>query len=107
VFSVDDSAFLAGVRRSRMEVKIDILQAIKEGAGRPTHIMYRSNLSWSVMQGFIKTLEIQGLVQTDTTERKKTYLLTEKGERVLKTYLSVRTQFDSKMPVPIIQERHE
>ncbi len=90
-----------------MEVKIDILQAIKEGAGRPTHIMYRSNLSWSVMQGFIKTLEIQGLVQTDASERKKRYILTEKGERVLKTYLSMRTQFDSMIPVPVIQEHHE
>lgn len=107
MLGVDESAFLAGVRRSRMEVKIDILQAIKEGAGRPTHIMYRSNLSWSVMQGFIKTLEIQGLVQTDASERKKRYILTEKGERVLKTYLSMRTQFDSMIPVPVIQEHHE
>ncbi len=87
-----------------MEVKIDILQAIKEGAGRPTHIMYRSNLSWSVMQGFIRTLELQGLVRTEASERKKRYLLTEKGERVLKTYLSVRTQFDALSPLPIIQE---
>jgi predicted transcriptional regulator len=100
---MDESAFLAGVRRSRLEVKIAILQAIKEGAGRPTHIMYKSNLSWSVLQGFVKNLEIQGLVRTEASERKKTYLLTEKGERVLKTYLSMRTQFDSLAPVPIIQ----
>ncbi len=90
-----------------MEVKIDILQAIKEGAGRPTHIMYRSNLSWSVMQGFIKTLEIQGLVRTESAERKKRYILTEKGERVLKTYLSVRQQFDVMVAVPLLQQRRE
>jgi predicted transcriptional regulator len=104
VYSLDESAFLAGIRRSRMEVKIDILQAIKEGAGRPTHIMYRSNLSWSVMQGFIRTLEIQGLVKTEASERKKRYLLTEKGERVLKTYLSMRTQFDAIAPIPVIKQ---
>jgi predicted transcriptional regulator len=99
---LDESTLLAGVRRSRMEVKIDILLAIKEGAGRPTHIMYRSNLSWTVMQGFIRTLEVQGLVRTETIERKKTYLLTEKGERVLKTYLSVRKQIDELKPIPLI-----
>jgi predicted transcriptional regulator len=87
-----------------MEVKIDILQAIKEGAGRPTHIMYRSNISWSVLQGFIKTLEIQGLVRTETSERKKRFLLTEKGERVLKTYLSVRTQIDALTAAPLIHQ---
>ena len=75
-----------------MEVKLDILLAIKEGAGRPTHIMYRSNLSWSVMQGFIRSLETQGLVTTEEQERKKRFVLTEKGERVLRTYESVRTQ---------------
>jgi predicted transcriptional regulator len=85
-------------------VKIDILQAIKEGAGRPTHIMYRSNISWSVLQGFIKTLEIQGLVRTETSERKKRFLLTEKGERVLKTYLSVRTQIDALTAAPLIHQ---
>jgi predicted transcriptional regulator len=57
--------------------------------------MYRSNLSWTVMQGFIKSLEEQGLITADEHERKKRYLLTEKGERVLATYRSVRTQLES------------
>lgn len=82
-----------------MEVKLDILLAIKEGAGRPTHIMYRSNLSWSVMQGFIRSLEVQGLVKTEEKERKRKYILTEKGERVLKTYESVRTQLNLVTPL--------
>jgi predicted transcriptional regulator len=82
-----------------MEVKLDILLAIKEGAGRPTHIMYRSNLSWSVMQGFIRSLEVQGLIKTEEKERKRKYVLTEKGERVLKTYESVRTQLNLITPL--------
>jgi predicted transcriptional regulator len=82
-----------------MEVKLDILLAIKEGAGRPTHIMYRSNLSWSVMQGFIRSLEVQGLIKTEEKERKRRYVLTEKGERVLKTYESVRTQLNLITPL--------
>lgn len=83
-----------------MEVKIDIMQAISEGAGRPTHIMYRSNLSWSVMQNFIHSMEIQGLVVTKDSEGRKSYVLTEKGQRVLQTYTSVRKQLDTLAPIP-------
>jgi predicted transcriptional regulator len=95
----EEPAVLAGARRSRLEVKIDILIAIKEGAGRPTHIMYRSNLSWSVMQGFVKSLETQGLVRTVEEERKKRYILTEKGDRVLSTYQTVRNQLEQISPI--------
>jgi predicted transcriptional regulator len=78
-----------------MEVKIDILQAIAEGAGRPTHIMYRSNLSWAVMRNFIKTLEEQDLVISTVVEGRKNYVLTAKGTRVLDTYANVRKQLES------------
>lgn len=77
-----------------MEVKIDILQAIAEGAGRPTHIMYRSNLSWAVMRSFIKTLEDQGLVLASEVEGRKSYSLTQKGMRVLETYEGIRKQLE-------------
>lgn len=78
-----------------MEVKIDILQAIAEGAGRPTHIMYKSNLSWAVMRNFIKMLEEQGLVVSTVVEGRKNYILTPKGNRVLETYANVRKQLES------------
>ena len=47
-------------RRSRMETLCDIVKAIGAGAEKPTHIMYKANLSWTVMQGYIKELETQG-----------------------------------------------
>jgi len=80
------------------------MQAIAEGAGRPTHIMYRSNLSWSVMQSFVHSLEQQGLIIINDTEGKKSYVLTDKGDRVLKTYLSVRKQLDALAPIAAIRE---
>jgi predicted transcriptional regulator len=78
-----------------MEVKIDILQAISEGAGRPTHIMYRSNLSWAVMRNFIKGLEEQNLVISTVVEGRKNFILTPKGIRVLNTYANVRKQLEN------------
>jgi predicted transcriptional regulator len=84
-----------------MEVKIDILQAIADGSGRPTHIMYRSNLSWAVMRGVMKVLEQQGLVISKEIEGRRSYILTEKGSRVLETYRSVKTQLES---VPVLMQ---
>ena len=89
---------IAGPRRSKMEVKIDIMQAIAGGSGRPTHIMYRSNLSWAVMRSVMKALEQQGLVISREIEGRRSYVLTDKGSRVLQTYRSVKNQFES-LPV--------
>lgn len=77
-------------RRSRMETYCDIIKAIGSGAEKPTHIMYRANLSWTVMQGYIKSLETQGLVVGQDAEGKKLYQLTERGFGLLKQYLSIK-----------------
>ena len=77
-------------RRSRMETFCDIVKAIGGGAEKPTHIMYRANLSWTVMQGYIKALETQGLVQGQDVEGKRLYQLTERGFGLLKQYISIK-----------------
>jgi predicted transcriptional regulator len=73
-----------------METYCDIIKAIGSGAEKPTHIMYRANLSWTVMQGYIKALEVQGLVLGQDVEGKRLYQLTEKGFGLLKQYLSIK-----------------
>src|SRR5487761_326172 len=77
-------------RRSRMETYCDILRAIGAGAEKPTHIMYKANLSWTVMQGYIKTLESQGLVLPKEDDGKKLYHLSDKGYQLLNQFLSIR-----------------
>jgi len=77
-------------RRSKMETYCDIVKAIGAGAEKPTHIMYRANLSWTVMQGYIKDLETQGLVVSQESDGKRLYKLTEKGFLLLKQYVSIK-----------------
>jgi predicted transcriptional regulator len=77
-------------RRSKMETYCDIVKAIGAGAEKPTHIMYRANLSWTVMQGYIKDLEAQGLVVSQESDGKRLYKLTEKGFLLLKQYVSIK-----------------
>lgn len=73
-----------------METFCDILKAIGAGAEKPTHIMYKANLSWTVMQAYIRSLEAQGLVVTTNEQGKKMYHLSDKGFHLLNQFLSIR-----------------
>lgn len=77
-------------RRSKLETIADVMKAIAGGAQRPTHIMYKANLSWGVMQHYIKLLEAQGLVVIDAEEGKNLYHLSEKGFQLLSQFVSIR-----------------
>jgi predicted transcriptional regulator len=78
------------VRRSRMETYCDILRAIGAGAEKPTHIMYKANLSWTVTRTCINSLEAQGLVVATSDLGKRTYHLSEKGFKLLNQFQSIR-----------------
>jgi len=73
-----------------METFCDILKAIGSGAEKPTHIMYKANLSWTVMQSYIRSLEAQGLVIPAMEDGKKLYHLSDKGFQLLNQFLSIR-----------------
>jgi predicted transcriptional regulator len=73
-----------------METLCDIVKAIGAGAEKPTHIMYKANLSWTVMQGYIKDLETQGVVFSQDSDGKRLYKLTEKGYILLKQYVAIK-----------------
>ena len=73
-----------------METYCDILRAIGAGAEKPTHILYKATLSWTVMQGYIRALESQGLILSVDDDGKKLYRLSEKGYQLLNQFLSIR-----------------
>ncbi len=83
-------------RRSKMEAYYDILSAIEAGEVRATAIMYRTNLSWSVLKSYTRALESQGLIlRTDEQGAKQPYRLSEKGFKILDEFRSIRNAFDS------------
>lgn len=91
-------------RRSRLEVKIDILRAISEGISKQSHIIHRSNVSWSMAQNFIHKLEQQGLIAASRTKGRKVIVITERGKRVLDSYTSIIKQFELDVPLPGLTE---
>jgi len=74
-------------RRSKLEIRLKILEAVREGVDKPTRIMYAANLSWKPTQRILSKLVEQCLVAEErATESKKSrrrYVVTEKGQAVL------------------------
>jgi predicted transcriptional regulator len=66
-----------------MEIYIDILKAVAEGKKKPTHIMYRANLSWTRLRRYIDFLISQDLLQEKVNEGSSIFLLTLKGKDVI------------------------
>jgi len=70
-------------RRSRGEMMLNILEAVKEGAEGPTQIMYRANLSWSICQELLGHLVERSLIKRIDEGERRHYELTPKGSEVL------------------------
>jgi predicted transcriptional regulator len=73
-------------RRSRTEMMVDVLRAVRGGAVHPTQVMYRSNLSWSVCQHLLKHLASKGLLETRAEGDRRLIVLTPKGSLALSGY---------------------
>lgn len=73
-------------RRSRSEICFDVLEKIKEGVQKPTKIMYRTNISWTVLDDILDQLKEQGLIMEEKTGKRIIYEITEKGNNVLGSY---------------------
>ncbi len=75
-------------KRNKLEVIRDILEVIKSKNGRikPTHILYKSNLSHQMMEEYIRELMKKELVHEHVLEKGRTYSVTDKGMRYLEQY---------------------
>ncbi len=81
-------------RRSKVEVYCDVLYAVGSGIEKPTHIMYKSNLSYNVLGEYIEKLAKKGLIVSEESKGKKRYHLSDKGFGVLKQFLILREELD-------------
>jgi predicted transcriptional regulator len=81
-------------RRSKLEIMLKVLTAIRDGEYKPTRIMYAANMSWNPTQQVLAKLIEEGLIRV--TEKpgnkraKKRYELTEKGSNVLRYFDGAR-----------------
>ena len=85
-------------KRDRLEIIEDILSVIRDrkGSAKPTHILYKSNLSHQMLVEYLSELMERGFVVENIDRKKrKTYDLSEKGYKYLEEYGKIRTFVDS------------
>ena len=67
-------------QRSVLRINLDILNAVSdEGEAKPTHILYKANLSHERMVRYLDELTLKGLLETKQDGESRTYSLTPKG----------------------------
>ena len=80
-------------RRSKLEIMLTVLRAVKSGVDKPTRIMYAANMSWNPTQKVLKKLVSEGhldVIEEPSVQRaKKRYIITEKGASVLRYFRGV------------------
>jgi len=84
-------------KRNRLEIIYDILRVISERNGKikPTHILYKSNLSHQMMNEYLTELIQKGFItQGKTKQGGRTYLVTDKGLKYLEQF-NLITNFTS------------
>jgi len=83
------------VRRSRLEVFLDIIKAAAMSEIRRTRIMYRANISWIVLKDALRTLEEKGILKSEIRGKEIYVSLTNEGYRVLERFNEIEQAFSN------------
>ncbi len=75
-------------KRERLEVIYDILKAIqnKNSKIKPTHIMYKANLSHQMLEDYLKDLIKKQFITETKSAKGRTYSLKDKGFEYINKY---------------------
>ena len=84
-------------RREKLDIIKDILEAIRDKGGtiKPTHLLYKSNLSHDSMKRYVGDLIEKEMVLEMAEKRGKKYNITDKGLKFLSDYQQVKEFTDS------------
>ena len=72
-----------GSYRNRLDIIADILQVVSQNA-KKTQIMYQANLSYKVLQRYLREITAASLIDFEFSEQ--CYVLTQKGRGFLEAY---------------------
>jgi predicted transcriptional regulator len=79
-------------KRTKLEIIRDILSVIqaKSGKIKPTHILYKSNLSHSMMDLYLKELIQKEFIKEIKLKKSRSYEITSKGLDYLNQYSLIK-----------------
>lgn len=78
-------------KRNRLQIIHDILEAVrkKEGRIKPTHIMYKANLSHAMLEDYLNELIEKGFIEEVEDGDSKTYKMKQRGFDYLNEYVKI------------------
>ena len=83
-----------GKRRTRAELICEVLESIDSGIQKPTHILYNTKVSWTVLQEMLVLLQGKNYIEEhktkNTAKSRVNYSLTTEGKDVLLNLQNVR-----------------
>lgn len=80
------------VRRTKIEIIHDILKAIQDKGGmiKPTHLLYKSNLSHNKMMEYINELKKKNMIEEKSDGKNRFYLITDNGIRYINEFKKIK-----------------
>ena len=84
-------------RRGRLEIIADILRSIKnkEGSIKPTHLLYKSNLSHAKLMEYVDILLKKGMIEEQLVKGKKMFFMKDQGYKFLLEFERIKEFSDS------------
>ena len=84
-------------RRGKLEIIADILSSIqnKEGKIKPTHLLYKSNLSHAKLMEYVDILLEKGMIEERLVKGKKMFFMKDQGHKFLLEFERIKEFSDS------------
>ena len=84
-------------RRGRLEIIADILRSIKNKGGgiKPTHLLYKSNLSHAKLKEYVDILLEKGMIEEKEVKGRKMFIMKEQGYKFLLEFNRIKEFSDS------------
>ena len=84
-------------RRGRLEIIADILRSIQNKGGtiKPTHLLYKSNLSHAKLKEYAGILLQKGMIEEQQVKGRKMFLMKNPGHKFLLEFDRIKEFSDS------------
>ena len=85
------------MRRGKIEIIADILKSIREKGGKikPTHLLYKSNLSHAKLKEYANMLLEKGMIEERLVKDKKMFFMKDQGHKFLLEFERIKEFSDS------------
>jgi len=79
-------------RRNKIDIVFDLLKAVSDKGGKikPTHLLYKSNLSHTRMKVYLEELMGKALIEEIEEKGRTLYTLTEEGYKFIQNYKQLK-----------------